>query len=135
LSRLLVSAIVVVRDELSDALLELTWQIVVVEQDAVFHRSMIPRERGFLLPPPHSMTEAFDAQKSLTSSLSSNQLQLLQQPRGATGVARKLPELVLKPQNLASFLLQVDLDLCRCLLEKNRVRPPEHHRSAGLAAS
>jgi hypothetical protein len=52
---LVVSAIVVVRDELSDALLELTRQIVVVEQDAVFHRSMIPRERGFLASPPHSM--------------------------------------------------------------------------------
>ena len=61
MSRLLVSAIVVVRDELSDALLELTWQIVVVEQDAVFHRSMIPRERGFLASPPHSVAEAFDA--------------------------------------------------------------------------
>ena len=45
---LVVSAIVVVREELSDALLELTRQIVVVEQDAVFHRSMKPRERGFL---------------------------------------------------------------------------------------
>jgi hypothetical protein len=38
---LVVSAIVVVLDKLADALFELTWQIVVLLQNAVFHRSMI----------------------------------------------------------------------------------------------
>ena len=38
---LVVSAIVVVVDELADAVFELTWQIVVFQQDPVFHRAVI----------------------------------------------------------------------------------------------
>ena len=38
---LVVSAIVVVVDELADAVFELTWQIVVLQQDPVFHRAVI----------------------------------------------------------------------------------------------
>jgi hypothetical protein len=34
---------VVVLDELADSLFELSWQIVVFQQDPVFHRAMIPR--------------------------------------------------------------------------------------------
>jgi hypothetical protein len=36
-----VSAVVVVRDELADALFELSWQIVVFQQDPIFHRAAI----------------------------------------------------------------------------------------------
>ena len=38
---LVVSTVVVVPDELLDALFELSWQVVVVQQDPVFHRAMI----------------------------------------------------------------------------------------------
>src|SRR5262249_36275477 len=38
---LVVSTVVVVADELLDALFELSWQVVVVQQDPVFHRAMI----------------------------------------------------------------------------------------------
>ena len=37
---LVVSTVVVVLDELLDALVELSWQVVVVQQDPVFHRAM-----------------------------------------------------------------------------------------------
>jgi hypothetical protein len=36
-----VSAIVVVLDELADALFELSWQTVVFQQDPIFHRAVI----------------------------------------------------------------------------------------------
>jgi hypothetical protein len=39
---LVVSAIVVVLDELADALFELSWQIVVFQQHPDFHGAMIP---------------------------------------------------------------------------------------------
>src|SRR6266581_8270622 len=38
---LVVSTVVVVLDELVDAVFELTWQIVVFQQDPVFHRAVI----------------------------------------------------------------------------------------------
>src|SRR5258708_20342813 len=38
---LVVSRVVVVLDELVDALLELSWQVVVLQQDPVFHRAVI----------------------------------------------------------------------------------------------
>src|SRR5207237_9211334 len=38
---LVVSTVVVVADELLDALFELSWQVVVAQQDPVFHRAMI----------------------------------------------------------------------------------------------
>ena len=38
---LVVSTVVVVLDELVDAVFELTWQIVVLQQDPVFHRAVI----------------------------------------------------------------------------------------------
>src|ERR1700745_4508253 len=38
---LVVSTVVVVADELLDALFELSWQVVVVQQDPGFHRAMI----------------------------------------------------------------------------------------------
>src|SRR5260370_15848844 len=38
---LVVSTVVVVLDELVDAMFELTWQIVVFQQDLVFHRAVI----------------------------------------------------------------------------------------------
>src|ERR1700756_4447293 len=41
---LVVSTVVVVPDELLDALFELSWQVVVVQQDPVFHRAMISVE-------------------------------------------------------------------------------------------
>ena len=40
---LVVSTVVVVPDELLDALFELSWQVVVVQQDPVFHRANIAR--------------------------------------------------------------------------------------------
>src|ERR1700746_534649 len=47
---LVVSTVVVVRDELLDALFELSWQVVVLQQDPVFHRAVIsldlPRRHG-----------------------------------------------------------------------------------------
>jgi hypothetical protein len=41
---LVVSTVVVVLDELVDAVFELTWQIVVLQQDPVFHRAVISLE-------------------------------------------------------------------------------------------
>ena len=38
---LVVSTVVVVLDEFRDALFELSWQVVVLQQDAVFHRAVI----------------------------------------------------------------------------------------------
>src|SRR6266536_6288341 len=38
---LVVSTVVVVLDELLDALFELSWQVVVLQQDPVFHRAVI----------------------------------------------------------------------------------------------
>lgn len=38
---LVVSTVVVVPDELVDAVFKLTWQIVVLQQDPVFHRAVI----------------------------------------------------------------------------------------------
>src|ERR1700739_4267102 len=38
---LVVSTVVVVSNELTDAVFELTWQIVVLQQDPVFHRAVI----------------------------------------------------------------------------------------------
>src|SRR6516165_1083108 len=38
---LVISTVVVVPDELLDALFELSWQVVVVQQDPVLHRAMI----------------------------------------------------------------------------------------------
>src|ERR1700746_556600 len=38
---LVVSTVFVVRDELLDSLFELSWQVVVLQQDPVFHRAVI----------------------------------------------------------------------------------------------
>ena len=53
---LVVSTVVVVPDELRDALFELSWQVVVVQQDPVFHRAMISLDvrpiRDYSVPAP-----------------------------------------------------------------------------------
>src|SRR5215471_6313259 len=53
---LVVSTVVVVPDELRDAMFELSWQVVVVQQDPVFHRAMISLDvrpiRDYSVPAP-----------------------------------------------------------------------------------
>ena len=59
---LVVSAIVVVLDELVDALFELTWQIIVLQQDPVFHRAVISLDlalRHRVVGPAADVTDAF----------------------------------------------------------------------------
>src|SRR5207253_11019801 len=58
---LVVSTVVVVADELLDALIELSWQVVVVQQDPVFHRAMICFDlalRLWLIRPVADMSDA-----------------------------------------------------------------------------
>ena len=58
----MVPAIVVVLDELADALFELSWQIVVFQQDPVFHRAMIPLDLALchrVVRPAADVTDAF----------------------------------------------------------------------------
>src|SRR5258708_12358043 len=54
---LVVSGVVVVLDELLDALFELSWQAVVLQHDPVFHRAVISLDLALahrlLMPPPH----------------------------------------------------------------------------------
>ena len=55
---LVVSTVVVVLDELVDAVFELTWQIVVLQQDPVFHRAVISLDLTLRIRgrPYHPMT-------------------------------------------------------------------------------
>src|SRR6266446_1598917 len=58
---LVVSTVVVVADELLDALFELSWQVVVVQQDPVFHRAMISLDlalRHRVIRPAADMSDA-----------------------------------------------------------------------------
>src|ERR1700746_3386421 len=58
---LVVSTVVVVADELLDALFELSWQVVVLQQDAVFHRAVISLDlalRHRVIRPAADMSEA-----------------------------------------------------------------------------
>src|SRR5262249_21485796 len=58
---LVVSTVVVVADELLDALFELSWQVVVVQQDPVFHRAMISLDlalRHRVVSPAADMSDA-----------------------------------------------------------------------------
>src|SRR5262249_58188273 len=58
---LVVSTVVVVADELLDALFELSWQVVVVQQDPVFHRAMISLDlalRHRVVRPAADMSDA-----------------------------------------------------------------------------
>jgi hypothetical protein len=58
---LVVSTVVVVLDELVDAMFELTWQIVVFQQDLVFHRAVIsldPTLRHRVVRPAADMADA-----------------------------------------------------------------------------
>src|SRR5437016_8597901 len=58
---LVVSTVVVVPDELLDALFELSWQVVVVQQDPVFHRAMISLDlalRHRVVRPAADMSDA-----------------------------------------------------------------------------
>src|SRR5499427_9336384 len=45
---LVVSTVVIVADELLDAVFELSWQVVVVQQDPVFHRATISLDLALL---------------------------------------------------------------------------------------
>src|SRR5262245_61273043 len=58
---LVVSTVVVVADELLDAVFELSWQVVVVQQDPVFHRAMISLDlalRHRVVRPAADMSDA-----------------------------------------------------------------------------
>src|SRR6266478_3524999 len=58
---LVVSTVVVVPDELLDAVFELSWQVVVVRQDPVFHRAMISLDlalRHRVVRPAADMSDA-----------------------------------------------------------------------------
>src|SRR5512133_3615430 len=58
---LVVSTVVVVPDELLDAPFELSWQVVVVQQDPVFHRAMISLDlalRHRVVRPAADMSDA-----------------------------------------------------------------------------
>src|SRR6266571_2081834 len=58
---LVVSTVGVVADELLDALFELSWQVVVVQQDPVFHRAMISLDlalRHRVIRPAADMSDA-----------------------------------------------------------------------------
>src|SRR6516165_9811155 len=58
---LVISTVVVVPDELLDALFELSWQVVVVQQDPVFHRAMISLDfalRHRVVRPAADMSDA-----------------------------------------------------------------------------
>src|SRR5215471_292861 len=58
---LVVSTVVVVPDELLDALFELSWQVVIVQQDPVFHRAMISLDlalRHRVVRPAADMSDA-----------------------------------------------------------------------------
>ena len=55
------TVVVVVPDELLDALFELSWQVVVVQQDPVFHRAMISLDlalRHRVVRPAADMSDA-----------------------------------------------------------------------------
>src|SRR5262249_40610801 len=61
LQALVVSTVVVVADDLLDALFELSWQVVVVQQDPVFHRAMISLDlalRHRVVRPAADMSDA-----------------------------------------------------------------------------
>src|SRR5947209_5265860 len=58
---LVVSTVVVVLDELLDALFELSWQVVVLQQDPVFHRAVISLDlalRHRVVRPAADMSDA-----------------------------------------------------------------------------
>src|SRR5262249_22599354 len=58
---LVISTVVVVPDELLDALFELSWQVVVLQQDPVFHRAMISLDlalRHRVVRPAADMSDA-----------------------------------------------------------------------------
>src|SRR6516225_1177109 len=58
---LVISTVVVVPDELLDALFELSWQVVVVQQDPVLHRAMISLDlalRHRVVRPAADMSDA-----------------------------------------------------------------------------
>src|SRR5262249_12269752 len=58
---LVVSTVIVVADELLDAVFELSWQVVVVQQDPVFHRAMISLDlalRHRVVRPAAAMSDA-----------------------------------------------------------------------------
>src|SRR5262249_45089505 len=58
---LVVSTVIVVADELLDAVFELSWQVVVVQQDPVFHRAMISLDlalRHRVVRPAADMSDA-----------------------------------------------------------------------------
>src|SRR3974377_1388224 len=59
---LVISAIVIVLNELADAQLELAWQVVVLEQDPVFHRAVIALD---LALPPRMVRAAADMERGV----------------------------------------------------------------------
>src|SRR5262245_57509059 len=68
---LVVSTVVVVADELLDALFELSWQVVVVQQDPVFHRAMISLDfalRHRVVRPAADMSDAVVLRQGLKQS-------------------------------------------------------------------
>ena len=58
---LVVSTVVVVLNELVDAVFELTWQIVVFQQDPVFHRAVISLDLALCHRVVRSPADVFDA--------------------------------------------------------------------------
>jgi len=59
---LVISTIVVVLDELADAPFELSWQIIVLEQDPIFHRAVISLDlalRHRVVSPTVDVSDAF----------------------------------------------------------------------------
>src|SRR5271167_2128083 len=58
---LVISTVVVVLDELADALFELSWQIVVFQQDPIFHRAVISLDLALRHRVVSSAADVFDA--------------------------------------------------------------------------
>ena len=58
---LVVAAVVVVLDELADALFKLSWQIVVFQQDPIFHRAVISLDLALCHRVVSSAADVFDA--------------------------------------------------------------------------
>src|SRR5258705_1692482 len=73
---LVVSRVVVVLDELLDALFELSWQVVVLQQDPVFHRAVISLDLALghrvVRPAADIRVRGIESDDCSTSSMISN---------------------------------------------------------------
>jgi hypothetical protein len=58
---LVVAAVVVVLDELAGALFKLSWQIIVFQQDPIFHRAVISLDLALCHRVVSSTADVFDA--------------------------------------------------------------------------